>query len=259
MKIREILTRRGMAGLGIAALTAGMLATIPTAAQALPQIQVDKTLNFGQVPVGEFKELDLTVKNNGNPAVEEDTALGLFVALPPGPPADTQFEVTANTCVVVNLQGGQSCTLTVRFTPQSADPTAATQPFFVQYAQDVDPTAGQDLQLVFRQASVTLVGNVLCAGVSPTIVGTLGNDDIVGTAGNDVIAALGGEDTVKADGGNDIVCGGGDGDLLSGGKGKDKLYGEGGSDVLKGGKGTDACIGGLSVDRAKKCEKVGSL
>jgi hypothetical protein len=43
MKIRNILSRRGMAGFGIAALAAGVLATVPSAANAAASITLDTT------------------------------------------------------------------------------------------------------------------------------------------------------------------------------------------------------------------------
>ena len=66
----------------------------------------------------------------------------------------------------------------------------------------------------------------------------------------DVIAGLAGRDTIKGLGGNDTLCGGNGKDKLLGGKEKDKLVG---------GKGRDKCAGGASTDRARSCERVGSL
>jgi Ca2+-binding RTX toxin-like protein len=99
----------------------------------------------------------------------------------------------------------------------------------------------------------------MCGGLPATLQGTNAPDTIVGTAGADVIAGLGGGDVIVGLGGNDTVCGGDGSDLLKGGGDKDKLFGEAGSDVLKGGRARDVCIGGLGLDRAKKCEKSGSL
>ena len=257
MEFRKILTRRGMAGFGVAALAAGVLATVPSAANALPQIQVDKVVDFGSVSVGGSVERTLTITNKGNLLVPEDTANFFQVILPT---VDPPFQLVSNTCpFFAPFAGGQSCTFTLRFTPTDSAPAIQTRSLTASYFQDTDPGPGQTLVNVQRQFSALLVANVTCGGLAPTIYGTLGNDEITGTAGNDVIAALEGEDVVKADGGNDIVCGSFGADTLSGGAGKDKLYGESGADVLKGGKGTDTCIGGTSLDRAKKCEKVGSL
>ena len=83
-----------------------------------------------------------------------------------------------------------------------------------------------------------------------TITGSAGNDKLKGTAKRDVIAGLAGRDTIKGLGGNDTLCGGNGKDKLLGGKEKDKLVG---------GKGRDKCAGGASTDRARSCERVGSL
>lgn len=47
-----------------------------------------------------------------------------------------------------------------------------------------------------------------CAGLTPTILGTEGADQLVGTAGNDVIFARGGDDTILGGDGDDVICGG---------------------------------------------------
>ena len=89
-----------------------------------------------------------------------------------------------------------------------------------------------------------------CGGSPATITGSAGNDKLKGTAKRDVIAGLAGRDTIKGLGGNDTLCGGNGKDKLLGGKQKDKLVG---------GKGRDKCAGGASTDRARSCERVGSL
>lgn len=84
----------------------------------------------------------------------------------------------------------------------------------------------------------------LCAGQTPTIVGTSGDDVINGTNGKDVILALGGNDTINARGGDDIVCAGDGDDEVNGGDGADRIYGEAGDDELEGGRGADDLDGG---------------
>ena len=78
--------------------------------------------------------------------------------------------------------------------------------------------------LVLPQGTAVGVGDG-CPELTPTIVGTDGNDELVGTVGDDVIVALGGDDTVQGRGGDDVICGGDGTDLLLGGDGDDKLYG----------------------------------
>ena len=97
-----------------------------------------------------------------------------------------------------------------------------------------------------------------CNGLTPTIVGTEGDDHIVGTSGDDVIASLGGDDTVLGRGGNDTIClgdgadfgdGGAGGDWIAGENGNDDLWGRRGRDRLIGGKGYDLLRGGWGNDR----------
>jgi hypothetical protein len=90
---------------------------------------------------------------------------------------------------------------------------------------------------------------VYCYGVTPTIVGTSGNDALHGTPGPDVIAGRGGSDRVYGNRGNDVLCGGAGKDTLKGGKGNDELDGGAGNDTLNGGGGPkDFCIGGRGND-----------
>jgi hypothetical protein len=258
--MRNVLTRRAMAGLGLSAMAAAIMVGLPSAANALPDIEVTRTLNFGQVAVGDSRELDLTIKNNGDPMVSEDTAYS-FSAIS-APPQDSQFSVVQPFCFPADLPGGQTACaqpLRVRFTPSSTGAATDTVNVLLNYQQDIDPGPGTNLQFVQKQVSVTLVGNVLCAGRTPTVFGTPGDDEISGTAGDDVIAGLSGDDEISGLGGNDIVCGGSGSDVLKGRSGNDKLKGQSGSDVLKGGTGVDVCRGGSGIDRAAKCEKVATL
>lgn len=89
-----------------------------------------------------------------------------------------------------------------------------------------------------------------CDGLTPTIVGTAGDDKLVGTTGDDVIAALQGNDVVIGQAGSDIVCGGNGEDTLLGGYGDDVLHGGNGDDSLLGGSDEDTLQGGKGVDVA---------
>ena len=66
-----------------------------------------------------------------------------------------------------------------------------------------------------------------CAGLTPTKIGTQGNDTIVGTSGRDVIVGLGGNDRIFGLGGNDVICGGAGNDRIVGGTGIDRVDGVG--------------------------------
>ncbi len=83
-----------------------------------------------------------------------------------------------------------------------------------------------------------------CAGLTPTIVGTPGNDTIRGTNGRDIIHGLDGADTIVGRDGNDVICGGEGNDTLEGDDGNDQIDGGGGRDTIRGGRGVDTCASG---------------
>lgn len=87
-----------------------------------------------------------------------------------------------------------------------------------------------------------------CRGLSATIVGTTGNDDLQGTPLPDVVWLGPGDDRFRGDSGNDIVCGGAGRDSISGDYGNDIILGESGADRLAGGPGEDALSGGTGAD-----------
>ncbi len=87
--------------------------------------------------------------------------------------------------------------------------------------------------------------NLLCAGLSATIVGTTGPDRIVGTPGDDVIVGLDGNDRINGAGGNDLICGSDGNDTIDGGAGHNRLYGGRGSDRVSRG---DSLHGGPGID-----------
>jgi Ca2+-binding RTX toxin-like protein len=87
----------------------------------------------------------------------------------------------------------------------------------------------------------------LC-GLTPTIVGTRGNDEITGTPGNDVIYARRGNDTIDGAGGNDIVCGGPGADEVTTLAGDDRVAGGAGADTVETGAGADGVRGGFGGD-----------
>jgi Ca2+-binding RTX toxin-like protein len=94
-----------------------------------------------------------------------------------------------------------------------------------------------------------------CNGLTPTIVGTAGNDTIAGGSGRDVILALAGNDTIKGNDGDDVVCGGDGNDTIEGGNGADWIDGGGGSDSIRGDNGYDTCLSGEL--KMSSCEVTG--
>jgi len=96
----------------------------------------------------------------------------------------------------------------------------------------------------------TAVGNPIdpCDGLTPTHVGTAGDDVITGTSGDDIIVGLGGDDTIDGQSGNDIICGGAGNDTIDGGSGQDTIDGGQGNDELSGGSSADTITGGTGND-----------
>jgi pimeloyl-ACP methyl ester carboxylesterase len=94
------------------------------------------------------------------------------------------------------------------------------------------------------------VGAQTCDGLSVTIAGTAGDDDLVGTMGADVIAGLGGNDRIKGLEGDDVICGGAGDDDLLGDEGADRLFGDAGNDTMEGGVDDDRCDGVAGIDSA---------
>jgi serralysin len=81
-----------------------------------------------------------------------------------------------------------------------------------------------------------------CGGLTPTILGTGGDDVLTGTPGDDVIVGGAGNDVITGGGGDDTICGGAGRDRISAGLGRD---------FISGGPGQDRCTNG---EVAKACE-----
>jgi uncharacterized repeat protein (TIGR01451 family) len=141
------------------------------------------------------------------------------------------------TCDVGNLANGQNATIIVKGTTASVG-TLSNQVTVSGDQADNQPANNS-------ATSAATVQSLLCKGLRPTIVGTIGNDVIRGTRNNDVIHALSGNDTISGVDGKDIICGG---------EGNDALNGDASSDYLDGGNGTDTCNGGSGTDTAVNCE-----
>lgn len=88
-----------------------------------------------------------------------------------------------------------------------------------------------------------LAGVVTCFGMTPTKIGTGGNDALIGTPGDDVIVGMGGDDVIDGKGGNDRLCGDEGNDTIRGGIGDDRIDGGPGNDGLHGNPGNDTILG----------------
>lgn len=110
---------------------------------------------------------------------------------------------------------------------------------------------------VLLAAPAQATGELAANGMTCTLVGTEGDDELVGTGFGDVICGLGGDDEIDAGAGDDVVDGGSGDDFIEldsgddysfGGPGADKLFGGDGRDALLGGNDNDSLLGGAGVD-----------
>jgi Ca2+-binding RTX toxin-like protein len=85
-------------------------------------------------------------------------------------------------------------------------------------------------------------------GLTPTILGTPGDDVITGTPGDDVVRARRGNDAVDGGGGDDVVCAGPGADSVTTGDGRDRIAGGSGPDTIGSGVGQDHVRGGFGSD-----------
>lgn len=74
--------------------------------------------------------------------------------------------------------------------------------------------------------------HLTCNGLTTTIDGTTGDDDLTGTSGDDVVNLLAGNDRLVGAGGNDVICGDAGNDVLIGEAGNDTIFGGPGDDSL---------------------------
>jgi hypothetical protein len=103
--------------------------------------------------------------------------------------------------------------------------------------------------VVFGAAASPAAAVPTCHGITATIVGTRGPDQILGTPGDDVIVARGGADQIQGLAGNDLICAGRDADQVDGNGGGDTIFGGRGGDQLSGGRGGDTDFGGRGGDQ----------
>lgn len=87
-----------------------------------------------------------------------------------------------------------------------------------------------------------------CNGLTPTIVGTAGDDELLGTAGNDVIVDLWGSNVVRSRAGNDTICTGDGADTIESGNGTDWIDAGNGTNHVQGGDGADTITAGSGDD-----------
>ena len=113
---------------------------------------------------------------------------------------------------------------------------------------DLFGDAAREASDVLEIGSDRPIGEFLCHGLVPTILGTDRDDILVGTEDRDVIVGLRGNDVIRGLGGDDVICGGPGLDSLYGGQGDDKLFGGRGNDMLNGEAGNDRLWAGTGWD-----------
>ena len=128
-------------------------------------------------------------------------------------------------------------------TPTTVTPTTMTPTTMTPTTMTPTPTTSAP-----TTTSTTFPAGT-CGGLTPTIVGSGGDDNLVGTAGPDVIAGGGGADTIAGLGGDDVICGGDGNDQILGGDGADRIFGDAGIDQIYGENGADTVSGGADSDR----------
>ncbi|GAA0296770.1 ExeM/NucH family extracellular endonuclease [Kineococcus aurantiacus] len=129
----------------------------------------------------------------------------------------------------------------------------AVESFAYQYAGDpalyaADPYRSSDHDPLVLGLELQPPAPPTCQGLTPTLVGTPGDDVLRGTSGRDVVVGLGGDDVITGGNGDDVLCGGDGDDRVSGGSGDDVLLGGAGDDVLNGDNGSDRLLGGAGDD-----------
>ena len=87
-----------------------------------------------------------------------------------------------------------------------------------------------------------------CAELTPTIVGTDGDDVLTGGNGVDIIFAGDGNDIIDGGNGADIICAGPGNDTIIGGNGADVIDAGPGDDHIDAGQGADTVTGGRGTD-----------
>jgi len=137
-----------------------------------------------------------------------------------------------------------STTTTMATSTSTSTSTSTTSPSTTTTSTTRPPTTSTS-----TSTTVPGPGGPICDGLTPTILGTAGNDNLVGTPGPDVIAGGPGDDSIQGLGGDDVICGGDGNDSLVGGDGNDRLFGGNGNDSLVGEAGNDTLTGGPGSDR----------
>ena len=241
-------------------------ALLPASALAPAEVSITKSDSPDPVVEGQQLTFTIEVRNDGpdpatNVVVNDDLASSDFDLISTTP---SQGNCTTQggqkvTCDLGTLASGATATVTILVTAKK--PGNVTNTATVTSPDDTTPanntaTSNTTVQSAPPNNPKPPKGGS-CAGATPTITGTEGNDTLVGTTGVDIIFGLGGDDTITGLGGKDLLCAGAgndtakgqaDGDFVRGGGGNDVTKGGGANDRVGGGAGNDRLGGGLGAD-----------
>lgn len=250
---------------GVALLVALVFANAGSAAQpGSANLKITKADSPDPVHVGSNLTYTIGVENLGpSPAsgvtVTDNLPKGVDLVSASGPSGSCGVQGGKVTCTIGSLNpigvnyGGAPASVTIVVVPRRTGTISNTA---TVKGDQKDPVAANDK----ATATTRVIGAPTCRGVTATVVGTAGNDELIGTPGPDVIVALGGNDRIVARAGRDLVCAGSGrdtviagtaADRVFGGAGRDRLLGGGGPDLLKGSAGNDVLKGGRGADRLR--------
>lgn len=232
---------------------------------ASTDLKITKTDSPDPVRVGSTLTYTIQVQNLGPKAA---TGVTVTDGLPKGvdfvSATSTSGQCTVKgqnvTCAVGDIGVGTGASIpsvTIKVIPRQAGSITNTA---TVKSDQKDTVAANDTATATTKVLAVKSTTATCRGVTATIKGTGGNDQLTGTGGRDVIVAFAGNDTIASFAGNDLVCAGKGNDYVGagsaadrvlGGPGKDRLIGRGGPDVLKGGPGGDVLKGNAGADRLR--------
>lgn len=273
--------------LGACSIAVIAFAGIGSAApQDSANLKITKSDSPDPVRVGSSLTYTIGVENLGpspatNVTVTDNLPRGVDLVSASGPAGNCAVQGSKVTCTIGSLKpvgvnyGGAQVTATIIVVPRA---TGTIRNTATVKGSEKD-SANADNKAT---ATTRVLGAPTCRGLTATVTGTPGNDELVGTTGPDVIVALGGADRIASQAGRDLICAGagadfigagsaadlvfagagpdrllgrGGPDLLEGSRGNDVLKGGRGADRLRGGRGLDRCKGGPGLDSARECER----
>jgi len=171
--------------------------------------------------------------------------------------SSARFSVTHD--CATTLSPGESCTVTVRFSPIAEVGSAGDLVFETLSGVRLKYVNLSGIGDIPPRPPVTTGGGSGGSGGSTSTTdgrnptGTTGGsttpDPTRGTAHGDVFRGASGNDLFRAAGGNDVLSGGAGFDRLFGEAGNDRISGNAGNDVLDGGPGIDRIDGGAGNDK----------